>query len=478
MTLQNIHNSAIHTPDKIAVVIDGQSYSYAQFYEMIYRTREHLSTRNMPESGSVLIIMPSLLDAWLACFAARSLGHSTLVVNAPSVTEGLDLRDIRAIITQSAQQTAALAAYLGIAQYEVPELRVREKDITRSGHEKMTLSGDHHLLTSGSTGTRKRVALPASLEDLRNTSWANQLNFSSETWLGAAYYPLFTGAGFLKPCATWSVGGAVILSQDATGLKALFTWPATSVILAPSVVKPYLDAFIATGSHKADFKLHVAGGFFSLKTMEKLVRTVHKPIDIYYASSELGAISLRSSYASLEDLIWFSPTGSREIIVIDDSGKPCPDMVEGEVRIKTTEIDSSAYWNDPASSETIFKDGYFIPGDMAMRRPDGRIRILGRTNDVLVVQGFKMAVAPIEQQIRDYLGVEEVCVFSRSTDKGAEELLVAVRSKRPVAEARQRHIANMFKAFEIISFFVMPKFPLRSGGLSKTDRQTLRAMLN
>jgi len=49
---------------------------------------------------------------------------------------------------------------------------------------------------------------------------------------------------------------------------------------------------------------------------------------------------------------------------------------------------------------------------MAVRRKDGRIRILGRVGDVLNLGGQKIAIEPFEKAARDLLGVDSLCVFS------------------------------------------------------------------
>ncbi len=91
---------------------------------------------------------------------------------------------------------------------------------------------------------------------------------------------------------------------------------------------------------------------------------------------------------------------------------------------------------------------FFCPGDLTIRRADGRVRILGRTADVLNVRGQKVAVAPIELAIQRMLNVEEVCLFSRLNQAGQEELVVAVQTNVELPETARDQVARSFPSFE------------------------------
>jgi acyl-coenzyme A synthetase/AMP-(fatty) acid ligase len=130
----------------------------------------------------------------------------------------------------------------------------------------------------------------------------------------------------------------------------------------------------------------------------------------------------------------------------------------------------------------MFRDGYFYPGDMAIRRADGNIRIIGRVADVVNFEGFKLAVGPLEQAIRDALEVDEVCAFSAVTKKGQDELLIAIQARDRKLDAdlqervREIVLAHGSKAVssKLIRLFLFPRFPREETGMRKTKRAVLR----
>ena len=124
-----------------------------------------------------------------------------------------------------------------------------------------------------------------------------------------------------------------------------------------------------------------------------------------------------------------------------------------------------------------FRDGFFYPGDLAVRREDGRIRILGRAADVLNVRGRKVAVAPIERALQEGLGVEEVCLFLGMAADGVEELAVAVRSTRSLDEGEVLRRLGPSNIFERVRVVVLPEFPRTQAGSAKTKRTELRRIV-
>jgi len=193
-----------------------------------------------------------------------------------------------------------------------------------------------------------------------------------------------------------------------------------------------------------------------------------------YGASELGATPLLSRFTSTDEMHWLAPSEGRIVEVVDEDGNKCP---EGELRILLTELDCTSYLDDEETSATVFRNGFFYPGDMALSRSDGRIRILGRVDDVLNVQGRKCAVAPIEQVIQQELGVDEVCVFSGLNAAGNEELAVAIESSRQLSRSELEAVTRQCAPFELIRVTVFKEFPRAETGTRKTRRSVLRKLV-
>ena len=144
------------------------------------------------------------------------------------------------------------------------------------------------------------------------------------------------------------------------------------------------------------------------------------------------------------------------------------------MRFSLSDIDCHQYLDDEEASEKTFRDGYFYPGDTAVKREDGRIRILGRTVDVIVLKGDKFATAPFEQEIQRDLGVDEVCLFSGLSVQGHEQLIIAIQSEREIPKSQLEAVARKFPGFDKVLFSMWKGFPRAETGMRKTYRALLK----
>jgi 2-furoate---CoA ligase len=150
---------------------------------------------------------------------------------------------------------------------------------------------------------------------------------------------------------------------------------------------------------------------------------------------------------------------------------------EGVLRIKLSALDYHAYLDDEDATQRSFRDGYFYPGDMAVGRADGLIKVTGRVSDVLVVGGQKFATSPIEQSLQKLLQVNEVCLFSGADNEGDELVFVALETDHRNFEFESiRRILNP-KLFQKVRYVCLESFPRNDTGTKKVKRDVLKRLL-
>jgi acetyl-CoA synthetase len=101
--------------------------------------------------------------------------------------------------------------------------------------------------------------------------------------------------------------------------------------------------------------------------------------------------------------------------ILDESGKPVPDGEEGFLVLEKP---------CPAMAITIYKDperfvkqywskypGRYMAGDSAKRDKDGYYWVIGRTDDVLKVSGYRLGTAEIESALVSHPAVAEAAVI-------------------------------------------------------------------
>ncbi|MCP6769970.1 hypothetical protein NL529_34490, partial [Klebsiella pneumoniae] len=77
-------------------------------------------------------------------------------------------------------------------------------------------------------------------------------------------------------------------------------------------------------------------------------------------------------------------------------------------------------------------DGFFYTGDLAIMRADGRVALMGRFTDVINVKGHKIHPAPIEDRLRESLGVRGVCLLTLQDANGEEGMHVVIETPSPI----------------------------------------------
>src|SRR5262249_38371340 len=288
---------------------------------------------------------------------------------------------------------------------------------------------------------------------------------------------LWTGIGFKEPPAIWHAGGCVVLDQSDDRFRNFFFNGATFAHLNPPMLKDLLQTRGPLANPVDGFALAVGGGFLSIDLAEQALQKLTDRITLYYGATELIRSPLWSEFRTKDDLHWLMPSNERLVQIIDENGRECATDEEGELRVQLSDIDCLHYLDDQETSARIFRDGFFYPGDMAVRRQDGRIRILGRFADVMILRGQKLAVAPIEQAIQRDLKVDEVCLYSGLNEQGYEEVVVAIQSSREIEKMALETVARKFFPSERIRFSIHREFPRTETGMRKIKRALLKKLL-
>jgi acyl-coenzyme A synthetase/AMP-(fatty) acid ligase len=340
-------------------------------------------------------------------------------------------------------------------------------------------SGGHILYTSGTTGAYRKLLWNSDLEEARSSERGRFQGFDQSTVAHILRCEQQTGIGWKIPLAVWQAGGCVVMDQRAERYQKLFRNSPTYVFMTPLMFRQLMSAeqFDCSGSTKCDIR--VGGGIVGVDLIGKALARFREPVNLYhgYASTELVISVLASHLRTVDDAQWLEPVGDRTVEVVDDSGRECLAGHEGDIRIRLTELDWHEYLDDGEATAKVFRDGFFYPGDRAIRRADGRIHVLGRVADVLNVQGEKIAVGPVEQRIKHYLGAEEVCAFSRRNGSGQDELVVVIQTNGRPAEDKLDAIRRDFSGFDAVRFAVLREFPRNESGMEKTNRIALRELV-
>ena len=164
-----------------------------------------------------------------------------------------------------------------------------------------------------------------------------------------------------------------------------------------------------------------------------------------------------------------------ELRLAGPDGSPVVDGEAGEVQARSP-LNLVGYWNDPeATAAAMTEDGFFRTGDLALRRPDGRFRIVGRLKEMFKSGGYNVYPREVEDAIEAHPAVIAAAVVGVPDPRWDEVGVAFVQASAEVEPealdtwCRER-LANykVPKRFQFVG--ELPLLPI-----GKVDRAALRA---
>jgi malonyl-CoA/methylmalonyl-CoA synthetase len=116
----------------------------------------------------------------------------------------------------------------------------------------------------------------------------------------------------------------------------------------------------------------------------------------------------------------------------------------GEIEVRAPWL-FDRYLNQPeATRDSFTPDGFFSTGDIALRRDDGMLRIVGRrATDLIKTGGYRVGAGEIESCLLDHPAVVEAAVTGEADDDLGERIVAWVVLRGPVADgALAAHVAE------------------------------------
>ncbi|SFR42875.1 Acyl-CoA synthetase (AMP-forming)/AMP-acid ligase II [Yoonia tamlensis] len=172
-------------------------------------------------------------------------------------------------------------------------------------------------------------------------------------------------------------------------------------------------------------EIHLAGARLPDALAARLFDSFETVIDLY-ASSESNRsyknIKRRNADGTVTTI--GQPLDS-QVQIVDADGGPCPQGVEGIVRVKNPYL-ATGYLNNPTAQRASFRDGWFYPGDIAYWSPENALVTVSRTDDVINLGGVKVNAVMIDGLIQSVDGVADGLCFRSPFEHEPNLLMCAI----------------------------------------------------
>ncbi len=155
----------------------------------------------------------------------------------------------------------------------------------------------------------------------------------------------------------------------------------------------------------------LSGARGSARMRSQLLEQACDAIAINYGTQESGSVARvieRDSRTVTETV--GRPHPGVDVAIVDADGAPLPRGEIGEIRVRAPGM-ASGYLDDERATAVHFRDGWFHPGDLASFAPDGTLIVHGRADDVMNLNGIKIAPVEIERALERHPAVKAVAAF-------------------------------------------------------------------
>ncbi|MFJ5307561.1 acyl-CoA synthetase [Streptomyces sp. NPDC088350] len=140
------------------------------------------------------------------------------------------------------------------------------------------------------------------------------------------------------------------------------------------------------------------------------------------------------------------PLPGVELRLVEEDGTPLPvhdGESVGEIQVRGPNL-FTEYLNRPDATAAAFTaDGWFRTGDMAVRDPDGYVRIVGRkATDLIKSGGYKIGAGEIENALLEHPGVREAAVTGEPDPDLGERIVAWIVPSDPQSPPELAELAD------------------------------------
>ena len=428
--------------------------TYAQLDDLSGRVYAYLTEKGIGKEDFVLINLPRGIMPIIAMIGVWKSGAAWALVEDTYAPERIDFirKDCGCKTELSAENWEDIMAVEPKSGY-----------VTADDHD-----AAYAIYTSGTTGNPKGVLheygnLDRAIESIKIDG---ETPFNSKDRIALLAPMNFVASVIVILKALSICGGKIFVVSYATiknpmALKMFFVEKRITItFLTPSYVR-------MLGNQTGPFLRMLFVG------SEPANNVYNKNLDLIniYAASESGfAVGVFKIDKSYETCPIGKPEIECDIVLINEEGEKAPEGEIGELCFDNPYV--RGYINLPEETEKAFQNGIYHTGDLARLDENGDYVLLGRSNDMIKINGNRIEPAEIEASIKQVLGIEWAA--ARGFEENNKSYLCAyyLDDIEVDPDEMREKLSNRLPYYMIPAYYMkIDKVPLKANG--KMDRKAL-----
>ena len=436
---------AHRTPDAVAVVFEGRSWTYSQLDRKANALAHDLQRLGIGPDTLVALYLergPELIASMLAVLKAGG-AYLPLDPTYPSDRLAFMLRDSGVGVVLSRAEHFELLRGMHASARLIDATAVLAADGTPEP-PRCAARADHLayvIYTSGSTGTPKGVMLPrGAIENF--IAWqARTYRLGPEERCLQFISPSFDVSGW-EMFAALASGGTLVVSrhQDPASIARLVRDErVTFATFIPSLLESLLvePAFLEATSLRK-----VTSGAEALSVALQDAYLAAKGGELHNAGgpteTAIASLHWQCRAGSHRSVPYGRPVDNTQIYLLDDNLEPVPIGVGGEMYIggaglargfaNRPDLTAARFVPDPFSKQPGAR--MYRTGDVARWLPDGAIELLGRVDEQVKIRGFRIELGEVTGVLAQHPAVREAIVIAKGDTSRDRRLVGYVVGKQ------------------------------------------------
>ncbi len=441
---------AARQPHRPAIVDDEGVLTWREVDSRTDRIAAELRDRGVQEGDAVGLLARNSRRFVQTTVALAKCGADVLYLNTGSAPEQMG-----AVLEREGARLVLHDADL-VAPGNVRAITTEELDAVSTtpgpaGPWKATRASRQVILTSGTTGAPRGAARSgAGAEELVSALSRIPLRAGETTVIAA---PVFHAWGLGHLTLAMVLGSTAVLHRrfdPERVLASIEAQRATALVVVPVM----LDQLIA--AHAKDpgrfdlssLRVIASSGSALPGDLATRVEAAFGPVlHSLYGSTEVAyaAVATPDDLRADPHTAGMPPHGVT-LRVVDDAGADCPIGREGRIFVGSG-LTFDGY-TDGSDKDRL--GALVATGDLGIIDAAGRLTVLGRTDDMVVVGGENVHLGQVEEALLAHPGVVEASVVGSADPSYGVKLVAHVVTRTPLTEAElQDHVRSRLARFAV-----------------------------
>ncbi len=442
-------------PSKLALVFEGQSFTYGAINDMSNRIANALVGMGISRGDRVALFLPNIPPFVIVYLGIQKMGAIAVCINSALKNE-----EIKFILDDSGAKIIVTTETLRGNIKDLPQLNsiliaeggAKEADIALSEWmanaspkaQAVSMTSDDPaviLYTSGTTGFPKGAVLSHGnvVSNVRACVDVFKMQHEERILL---FLPLFHNFGqnaAFNPC--FEAGATLVLHRKFeidSVLKSIIKNNVTTFYGVPTIYTLLYDK-VSAKQMDSIHRYISAAAILPLEISRKWHDKFGVVINEGYGLTE-NSLACFNHFFKYKPGSVGSPLSGVEMKIVDAEGNEVAPGKLGEITIRGSNV-MLEYWNRPKETAEVIKDGWFHTGDIGKMDEDGYFYIVDRVKDMVNVGGLKVHPSEVENLIYQHPAVLEAAVYGIKDALMGEQVRASIVLKPAQTLTEEKMIA-------------------------------------